>query len=380
MGNTTEHNELERDKLIVEARQLIADAGDGALSEEATARFSEIEKRLDEIRAEQDNRPAIVDPTRRPMPGAQGRPDPFAEFGLLDGVPSLTPSRQDMAQLFTAAQHRQPMRVDTPTTLRFATVGTAQAGTETDYVVRQGLPQSIRRLAEFAGLGSTMVAMGSKVEFPVFGGGNAAIAAEGATKAEYDAITSGDASPKVIAVWTDLTAQMHTMAGFEARLRNKLSALIAKQEDALLVSTALGTTGIQTYTAAAGEAAADSLLHAAVLVTNSAVGADPDVAVMNPADVVEVFSGSVGMSGERPENVLRLSLHGLRVYPSSAVAAGTALVGAWSAGSQLVVGLRPIFMVDPYSQMKSNKVTVLGEEAVNLMVDEPEGFVKVTFA
>ncbi|MCP2255084.1 Phage capsid family protein [Prauserella aidingensis] len=374
----TETSEVERERLIVEARQLLADAGGDALDEQATTRFSEIEHQLDRLRDEQDQRPGFVDPTARPLPGDGERRDPLADYGVMEGVPSLTPTRSDMAGLFRAASQRQPLKVGTPA-LSFATVGTADAGSSEQWAVRENQPVSIRRLAEFAALGSETVDVGSRVTFPVFGDGSATTADEGSAKGEYDNITSGDASPKIIAAWTDVTMQLRSMGGFEGRLRRKLSALIARREDELLITTALGTDGIQTHTAGSGESKTTSVLAGATMVVDSAVGADPDVIVMNPEDVVDVFDGSVGMSGESPENALRLTLHGLRVYPSSAVGAGTALVGSWRAASQLVVGLSPTFMVDPYSQMKNNIVTILGEEAVNLAVDEPDGFAEITF-
>lgn len=368
-----------RDKLIVEARQLIADAGGDALDEQAAARFAEIETELDNLRTQHDQRPAYVDPIKGAPAHVFGtrQPDPYAQFGVLDGVPSLTPTREDMITLYDAVTNSAPARVHTPVA-NFATVTTGDIGAEATGLPLDR-PDNIRRLAEFAALQAENVGVGGTAVYPVFGDGEADTADEGTTKAEYDNITAGEASPMVIAVWTDMTMQASSVLGFESRLRRKLSALIARREDRLLVSSVLGTSGIQTHEAASGEAKATSLLAGATMAVDSSVGADPDVVVMNPADVVDVFDGSFGTSGETPENALRLTVHGMRIYPSSAITAGTALVGSWRAASKLVVGLRPTFKVDPYTQMKNNAVTVLAEEAVNIAVDEPTGFVEVSF-
>ncbi len=79
---------------------------------------------------------------------------------------------------------------------------------------------------------------------------------------------------------------------------------------------------------------------------SSDVAAEPALAIVNPSDVVQIFGGATGTAGESPERALRLDLHGMRVYPSSAVTAGTAIVGAWSAAAHFVVGMRLTLLVD----------------------------------
>src|SRR5699024_2051224 len=123
----------------------------------------------------------------------------------------------------------------------------------------------------------------------------------------------------------------------------------------------------------------ESLLEAAAVVAGSDAAADANAAVVHPKDIRKVFKNAYGLSGETPQAELRLNIHGMAVYPSTAVDEGEALVGAWNAASKLIVGLQPTFMTDPYSQMKSNIVTVLGETAKNIAVFEPRGFAKVKF-
>jgi hypothetical protein len=63
--------------------------------------------------------------------------------------------------------------------------------------------------------------------------------------------------------------------------------------------------------------------------------------------------------------------------PLATQPAGFALIGAWAAGSTLVVGNRLTYVVDPFTGLKSNIVTVLAEEAVGLAVEEPGAFTSV---
>jgi hypothetical protein len=117
---------------------------------------------------------------------------------------------------------------------------------------------------------------------------------------------------------------------------------------------------------------------AAGLVLDSDVAAAPDVALVNPADLALILpSDGTGSRGESPSADFRLTVAGMQLYPTSAVTAGSAIVGAFAAASRFVVGQAPTVMIDAVSQLKSNKITLLSEEAVTLAVDEPTGFVLV---
>jgi hypothetical protein len=67
----------------------------------------------------------------------------------------------------------------------------------------------------------------------------------------------------------------------------------------------------------------------------------------------------------------------MRIYPTSHQTAGFALLGAWRACSTLVVGMDPTYLVDPYTGLKTNKITTLLEEAVAIAVRQPQGFISV---
>ncbi|GAA4983394.1 phage major capsid protein [Pseudonocardia tropica] len=309
-----------------------------------------------------------------------------AEDAMPPMAPRLMPTHEQIVELHRAVAEQRPLRLtvaDRPRGggehERAAVTVDDTADVNVALVPRE--TREPRRLAVAARLGVQRVQGVTDVVYPVFNAGAADVAAEATKKPEYDAITPGLSTPQVIAVHTDATRQaLESVSALEVRLRQKHAALIAKREDLLLVQTVLATTGIGSITgAAASTPFADTLLAAAAVVLGSDVGAAPNLAAINPADVVAVFGGAVGASGESPESRLRLDLHGMDVYVTPAVAAGTAVVGAWEAAARFVVGWDPRVLVDPYSQMKNNIVTTLTEEAVALAVDEPTGFVKVKF-
>ncbi|GAA4664079.1 hypothetical protein [Amycolatopsis dongchuanensis] len=296
----------------------------------------------------------------------------------------IMPSREEMNELYRAVQDGRNLRFtvsaaqDAHTRAAITTTDTGTPAVALDY----GRLREPRRLAIAAGIPTTDVAGVSEAVYPVFGSEGAAdIVEEGALKPEYDDVSEGSATPQVISLWTDYSRQVSwTMPSFEIRLRQKLAARLCAREDQLLIGRVNATTGVQTYTAGTGESPVDSLLVAAGMVLSSDVGAEPNLVAINPADLVRLFGSSTGGFGESPEENLRLRLRGMDVYPTSAVAAGSAVVGAWDTCAQVVIGLQPTWTVDSLSQVKNNLITVLVEEALTLAIDEPTGFVKVTFA
>lgn len=306
-----------------------------------------------------------------------GRPDPYGSEAD-DQVPSLMPSREQVAEMRAAVGESRP--------LKFTTAARAQEHTRATVTLAGdvGTPQTAlgerqpvepRRIAAAARLIAQRVEGTSGVVFPQFLAGTAGVTAEGVAKQMYDNINPGSATPQVINAWTDFTRQVTTShLAFESRLRQKLAALVAAREDLLLLTKVLGTTGIVAQ-APTADPMAQQLLVAAAKV--AAEGQEPDLFAFNPADAGKIFGAGLANTppGELAE--LDLRLHGMRGYPTNQVTAGTAVVGAWRAGSRYVVGMAPTFMVDPFTQMKSNVVTGLLEEAVDLAVEEPNLFVNV---
>jgi HK97 family phage prohead protease len=290
----------------------------------------------------------------------------------------LMPTQTVTTALLTAAREGRSARFttdDQSAAQQFATVTTTNVGVPAQPVNRP--VREPRRLAVAAGLPVTPVDGVSSATYPVFGAGSAEVTAEGAAKQEYAAITNDSAVPQMINVWTDFTRQISlSTPAFEARLRSQLAKLVAIREDKLLIATALSKT-LPTFAKTAGVARADALMQAAATIL-AATGAEPNVAVVNTADVPGIFTGSFGQGGESPESGLRLTVKGMLVYPSADIVSGTALVGAWPAGASLVQGLPPTYLVDAVSGIKNNKITVLLEEAVQLAIDDLSAFVKIT--
>lgn len=297
-------------------------------------------------------------------------------------LPGLMPSPEQLVELRAVIDDQRAVRVpvDSRDTQHRAAVTTTQTGRPVAGPSAAGNREP-RRILASAGIPVERVAGVSGLAFPVFGAGAANIVAEGAVKPEYAAITAGTATPQMISVWTDFTRQATlSMPGFESRLRNKLAALVAKREDQLVVAKVLATIGIQTYAAPlAATPYADTLLGAAGLVLASDVAQAPNLAIIAPADVPKIFGGGVGANGESPDAELRLDLHGMDVYVSSAMTAGAAIVGAWNVASRIVLGMQPTMFVDAMTGLKSNLITHLLEEAVDLAIEEPTGFVSVDF-
>lgn len=333
------------------------------------------------------NEPVFVDPLRHPLPhdrkhlmnARYDAPNPFA-------TPPLTLSRDAADLLRRASYARMPMRLTTTenphhtlAAVTLPTIGVPSAE------LPEPRPAPVRRLVEFANMQSVDWQGMAKATFPVFGSGDASTVSEGELKAEYDNITSGNGTPQMIALWTDFTTESEiTHAGFETRLRRALAARVARAEDELVISQILAMPGIQTldHSAETGIEPVSSLLEAASMSTDSDVAAPADVVVVNPADVAAIWGAGLGTGGTPTQEyaTLDLRIHGMRAYVSNKISAGQALVGCWSQSARVLWGMRPTYRTDPYTQMKNNIVTMLLEEAVGVAVEEPSGFVHVTFA
>lgn len=309
-----------------------------------------------------------------------GHGGPADDLTRAELVPSLMPSRAQLAEALRAVETRTGIRqpVDQSEVQTRAAITTAQTGL--GVVGGAGVPlRDPRRIATAVPVTVERVAGITGLAFPVFGAGTAAITAEGAAKQEYAAITAGEATPQTIAVWTDVTRQaLMSLPGLETRIRAKLSALVARREDVLMVAQLLAAPG-QTLTAPANAAYSDALLAACGLVLSSDVAADPDLILVNPADLPLIFPAATtqGLNGTSPDSAMRLELHGATVYPTSAVTAGSAIVTALGACARYVIGMAPELLVDGGAGLKTNTVTMLMEEAVTLAVDEPSGVVQV---
>lgn len=291
-------------------------------------------------------------------------------------APSLLPSADVLTALARHAEQGRSLRVGSSETR--ATVLSTDTGADQLTVQLASRAREPRRISRTVGIPRQDVPGITSVAFPVFGSGDAAVTPEGDTKTEYDAVSSGDATPQMITIWTDFSRQtLLSMINFEAKLRTVLSAKVARREDELVLSAVTGTSDIQTLS---GTLDADLVLEGAAMIAASEVGAEPDLVAVNPADVPALVGTDVGTGGSASPSLGSFlpSLHGLMIYPTTHVTAGEAVLGAWGAASRFISGLAPTFLVDATSGIKSNRLTTLLEEAVALAVDEPQGFLHIT--
>jgi len=154
----------------------------------------------------------------------------------------------------------------------------------------------------------------------------------------------------------------------------------------------LNRSGVQTETAADKTDNADALFRA---ITKTALnsGLDADGIVINPTDYQTLrlskdgngqyfgggfFAGQYGNGGiqEQPP------LWGLRTVVTPAIAAGTALVGAFAQAGSVIRkgGVRVESTNSDEDDFTNNRVTIRAEERLALAVRRPSGFVKVTLS
>lgn len=152
----------------------------------------------------------------------------------------------------------------------------------------------------------------------------------------------------------------------------------------------LSRSGIQTETSADAADNADALFRA---ITKTALnsGLDADGIVINPVDYQALrlskdtngqyfgggfFAGQYGNGGiqEQPP------LWGLRTVVTPAIAAGTALVGAFAQAGSVIRkgGVRVESTNSDEDDFTNNRVTIRAEERLALAVRRPSAFVKVT--
>jgi hypothetical protein len=307
----------------------------------------------------------------RPLPNDGGQQNPWQQFGVTAGPPSLLPSDEGLVELFTAVRNRRSVTVATPA-VSFATITTTQSGRDTSLLptTRRAGP---RRIAELGGIPTEQVSWGSSSAFPILGAGTPPGAtAEGVAKPEYAAITAGSATPQTIAIWTDVSNQALSLANFEEKLRNKLARLVAAGENEILRAKVAGTAGVVTQTFVAGDQSVQILRSAGII--EAALNMPPNLLLYNPADTAAIFGTAVSNAAPAEVTQMSLALFGMRALPLATQPAGFVLMGAWSTGSRLVVGLNPRYFTNPYSQAKNNITTVMLEEALDIAVEEPEAF------
>lgn len=146
----------------------------------------------------------------------------------------------------------------------------------------------------------------------------------------------------------------------------------------------LSVTGLGAYVAGAGEAAVISIRRAITVAQLSEYA--PDGCVLSPTDWerVELSTDNTGEFRVTPsaQSALGPRIWGLTVIPSTAMVAGTFLVGAFRMGATLWERIgTTLLMTDSHaSNFTSNILTLLAERRAALSVWRPKAFVKGTLA
>jgi HK97 family phage major capsid protein len=209
-------------------------------------------------------------------------------------------------------------------------------------------------------------------------------------------------SLKKIAAWWDMSDEMvEDLPFMVSEINNRgLYMLGMAEERQLLSGDGTGTnllgilnrSGIQTETSAVGGADDADALFRAMTKVQTATGLGADGIVINPTDYQRLrlrkdgngqyfgggfFAGPYGNGGvaEQPP------LWGMRTVVSSAVAAGTALVGAFRQAATVYRkgGVRVESTNSDAGKFTSNIITTRVEERVALAVRNPAAIVRVTF-
>ena len=397
----------DRDDLVKKAQDLIAErkAADAALSDEDRANLAEYKGRIDDLEGKITQVKAdakIIAAFEKAAPE-----EPGETIGEVEAKSLGEHFVKHAMERLVEAKGVAGMSVSAP---EFKAAADSHvltgwsAGTPflTDYdktVVQTYRPQTT--VADLLGKGSIS---GNAISYLV----------EGAREGEFTTVAEGGAKPqmhyvnptavvdalKKIAGFIKLTDEFIEDAPFlkseiDGRLLYDLSWF---EEQQLLngngtgqnVLGLLNRAGIQTETGATPAVHADAIFQAITKVS-TASGLRADGIVINPTDYQRLrlmkdgndqyygggfFAGQYGQGGI-PENP---PLWGLRTVVTPAIAAGTALVGAFSQSSTLYRkgGVRVEATNSHVDDFTNNLVTIRAEERVALAVRRPLGLVKVT--
>lgn len=236
---------------------------------------------------------------------------------------------------------------------------------------------------------------GTSLQYFVMGTteGAPAATAEGAQKPQFHIPTTPKTvTLKKIAGWYYETDELIDDNAFlKTSIDNRGLFELRQAIETDLMTTLQGTNGIQsvTYTGALN---ADKLFEAIMAVKN-ATNYDADTIVINPVDYqtlrlakdsnLQYYGGGYffapygnGAAAQQP------GIWGLTTIVTTAVAAGTVLVGAFRAGASVITkageGVRVEVVTGDHDDRTNNRVTVVVEERLALAVRVPAAFAKVS--
>ncbi|MFF0942697.1 phage major capsid protein [Kocuria sp. CPCC 205300] len=266
--------------------------------------------------------------------------------------------------------------------------------------------QSLRPPQTIADLFSAGTLAGNTVQWWVEGlrEGNFETVAEGGQKPQlhYAEPTMRSSALSKIAGFIIITDEMSEDEQFlVSEINNRLLYDLAVFEETQLLNGdgvgqnltgLLNTSGLQTEAAADSTDNFDALFRATTKVQRGS-GIAADAIVINPADYETLrltqdanrqyiaggpFTGQYGVGGvpEQPP------LWGRRTVVTPAVAAGTAVVGAWKQGGTVYRkgGVRVESTNSHADNFTTNKITIRAEERLTLAVTRPSAFVRVALS
>ena len=216
------------------------------------------------------------------------------------------------------------------------------------------------------------------------GTATAAVVAEGALKPGTDAAFN-DASVDIdtIAAWYKVRKQSLADApAIRTILEGQLRFDVRAALEAAVLAEILGTAGIGT-TANAAEPLVDLISHSMVdVVLNNMV---PNAVVLHPTDWEAIRLAKDGNDNYiygPPSQAGATTVFGMNTIPSVAMAAGTALVGAFDAGATILMreGMQVLISDSDQDDFIRNRVTLLGELRAGTAVWRPGAFSTVDLA
>lgn len=221
--------------------------------------------------------------------------------------------------------------------------------------------------------------------------GTPAVTAQGAKKPQNStSFTPTTLALSKIATYIKETDEIIWDASFLAsEVQNSLVYHLGVVEDATIVTTVAGTSGILTVTLGTGESLADGIIGA-IMKIKDASAYDASVVIMNPADFLAAlkakdgndqyygggyFTGAYGTGAYG----VPTSIWGVPVFTNSNITAGTALVAAREA---VKVWRKGGLDVKLYEQNEDdalyNRVTLLAEERLACAVVDLNGVCKIS--
>lgn len=386
------------DDLMTEAKSLVEAGKSGSLTDEQVARMSSIKGEIAQAKASDD---AIREgdallaqfkaagPAKTPeVTGATSLGDHFVKS--LDGRSLKSPGTIAIPE-FKAATDTQAVGSN----------GGAFGPLVTDIDRNFVLPKRERLvIADLLGSGTVS---GNAITYPVYGAleGGTAFVTEGGQKPQMHVAdpTWRTDSLGEVAGWFKITDDMAEDLAYVVSEINStaLYDLAVKEEAALLSGNGtspnlrgiLNRTGIQTH-AQGADNVPDAIFKASNKV-QIATGFASDGIVINPADYEAVrlskdsngqyfgggyFVGQYGVGGiqEQPP------LWGKRTVVTSAIPAGTVLVGAFATAAKVFRkgGIRVESTNSHVDDFTNDKITIRVRERLGLQVKYPAAFVKVT--